>query len=125
MIAGIFILAAGLAALPAVPHPAYVALIMVVLSVGQGFYLPSIMSLISLNVDASKQGNAMGAAQSMASFARIIGPLLGGIIFDLEARWPFWAAAMMMTFSLGWAQMTRRRLVNNHSTQPLASSDKL
>lgn len=55
---------------------------MVLFGISMALYAPSLQSHISLNTPTDQQGTAMGAIQSMASLARIGGPLWAGYIFD-------------------------------------------
>jgi MFS family permease len=65
---------------------------------GMGFNSPSMVSLISRLSDRDDQGGVLGISQSLASLARVVGPLWGGFLFDrFGIRAPFvWAATFMM-----------------------------
>jgi len=52
-------------------------------SVGNGFINPSILGSISLVSAETEQGENLGVAQSLASLGRILGPLLGGTLYDV------------------------------------------
>jgi hypothetical protein len=53
----------------------------------------------------------MGTSQSASSLARIVGPAFGGVIYSFGPGWPFWAAAGIMAYAIGWAVHTRRQLL--------------
>ena len=55
---------------------------MVFFGISMALYAPALQSYISLTVNKDQQGVAMGAIQSMASLARIGGPLWAGYLFD-------------------------------------------
>lgn len=55
---------------------------MVFFGISMALYTPALQSYISVHTQASQQGVAMGAIQSMASLARIGGPLWAGYLFD-------------------------------------------
>jgi DHA1 family multidrug resistance protein-like MFS transporter len=70
----------------------------------------ALASLTSQRADVG-QGVAMGLSHAFMSLGRIIGPLLAGVLFDLDLRLPYLvgAAAMVVGFvvSLGGVRGTR------------------
>ena len=52
------------------------------LAIGMGFNSPSMLSVVSRLADPADQGSTLGVSQSLASLARIVGPLWGGFVFD-------------------------------------------
>ncbi|MBK9973399.1 MAG: MFS transporter [Planctomycetes bacterium] len=51
---------------------------------------PSILAIISTHTPADEQGGMMGVAASSATLGRIVGPTLGGIVYDAKGpQWPF------------------------------------
>jgi DHA1 family multidrug resistance protein-like MFS transporter len=67
--------------------------------------IPAIMSLTSKGTTLS-QGVTMGLSNSFISLGRIVGPLLGGLVFDVHWGLPFWSGALIMLIgffgSLRW-----------------------
>ncbi len=55
---------------------------------------PSALALVSMNTTV-RQGQAMGFAESYMSLGRIMGPLWGGVIFDLNLYLPFLSGALV------------------------------
>ncbi len=55
---------------------------------------PAALSCVSKKV-TEKQGQAMGIAESYMSLGRIIGPLWGGMIFDVNIFYPFISGALI------------------------------
>jgi MFS family permease len=53
---------------------------------GFAFLNPSIQSLISRRSDPARQGEVLGVNQSFSALARILGPLMGPILFKLTER---------------------------------------
>jgi MFS family permease len=53
------------------------------------FVTPSAQSLISRRSDPSRQGEALGLSQSAAATARILGPLVGNVLFGFGVRLPY------------------------------------
>lgn len=58
---------------------------MTLFSIGNGFNNPSILGSISLASGESEQGESLGVAQGLSSLGRILGPILGGKLFDSVA----------------------------------------
>lgn len=82
-----------------VPVPGSVAWLLLplfLLAVGRGVSQPSLMALASFQADASDRGSVMGTFQSAASLARIFGPALAGILYDISHGLPFQVGAGLM-----------------------------
>ena len=71
-----------------------------VVVVGFAMMMPSLNSLISRRSDPAKQGGILGAAQSISSLARILGPLIGVPLVTRNSTLPYWTAAGMMSLGL-------------------------
>jgi MFS family permease len=67
------------------PLTAGFAIILAITVTGFAFVTPSVQSLISRRSDADRQGEVLGINQSAAAMARILGPLVGLLLFKLEA----------------------------------------
>jgi len=81
-----------------VPAPSSVALLMLPLglaAVGRGISQPPMMSLVSLASDEGSRGLVLGVFQSTASAARIVGPVMAGLLYDLGKPLPYWTAAVL------------------------------
>ena len=64
------------------------------LAIGFGGTLPSIVSLLSRVAPPQLQGSVLGIGQSVGSLARIIGPTLAGVLYDLRGmEWPYLGGA--------------------------------
>ena len=84
---GSTLLALSFAGLVLVPgHAALVALV-VTTAAGSGLVNPALAGLLSRSTEAAEQGEVLGAAQSLSSLGRIIGPFWG------EHAWFAWDAA--------------------------------
>jgi DHA1 family tetracycline resistance protein-like MFS transporter len=101
--AGLFCMIFGLGLLPYSPGLKSLLLVLVVLVGGHGSTNPSISSLISQSAGTEDQGSILGVAQSLASLARILGPIWGGFTFDaLGFQYPYLTGGLFMAvaFSL-------------------------
>lgn len=68
-----------------------------VIVAGFSFMTPSVNSLISRRSDPAKQGGILGVAQSISSLARILAPIFGNRLLTIDASYPIWTAAALMT----------------------------
>lgn len=67
-----------------------------VLAVGFGGSLPAITSLMSREAPTHLQGSILGLGQSVGATARVLGPILAGLIFDgWGIQWPYLVAAII------------------------------
>ena len=84
---GTFTCGLGLVLIPYVSHQ-YVwltmGIVVVLISTGNALFQPSFSAILAQRTIEEKQemGLVMGAQESASSFARIIGPLTGGIVWD-------------------------------------------
>ncbi|MFH1765543.1 MAG: MFS transporter [Gemmatimonadota bacterium] len=85
------------------------------LAIGFGGTLPSIVSLLSRVAPHQLQGSVLGIGQSVGSLARIIGPFLAGVVYDLHGvAWPHLGGAMVA----GVAFMVALSLPGDRSHDP-------
>jgi MFS family permease len=85
LIAGCALAALALASLPAADSWGAIYACAFGLACGHGLSQPSVASLISRAAAADRQGGALGVSQSAASLARVVGPALGGALFQQVA----------------------------------------
>jgi predicted MFS family arabinose efflux permease len=93
----------GLGLLPYCQGWKSLLLVLIVLVGGHGSTNPSISSLISQCAGTEDQGGILGVAQSLASLARIVGPVWGGFTFDAFGfQYPYLTGSLFMAvaFSL-------------------------
>lgn len=81
LLAGLVLLAAGLALLPWSTQLAFLLIALGLLSAGDGAVNPTISTLLSFASSAEAQGEALGFAQGMAGLGRVIGPVIAGSLF--------------------------------------------
>jgi len=85
---------AGLLAIAFAQSIGMLLLGLALLAMGFGGTLPSIASLLSRVAPSELQGSVLGIGQSVGSLARIIGPTLAGIVYDLRGiTWPYLGGA--------------------------------
>jgi len=113
-VTGTFILTASLILLPMSFTLWVLLLASTGFAIGNSLVTPTLNAMASRSVSASWQGRVLGVMQSAASLARIIGPVLGGVLLTQQdksslayGRAPFWAAAAIMFIAFVLAMTLR------------------
>lgn len=99
-IAGLALLAAGLALLPVSGTLAIMLLSLALLSIGDGAVTPTNNALLSLATPADTQGETLGLSQGMAGLGRMLGPLAAGWLFGMGIGLPFIFGAVLALAAL-------------------------
>ena len=97
-IVGPLIFAAGMLAYGEMSlRPLFALLIpaVIVNALGRSFQTPSLSSLVAHYADPKKQGAAAGLFQGVGSLARVVGPVLAGLLYGRHQSLPFFAAAVL------------------------------
>jgi DHA1 family tetracycline resistance protein-like MFS transporter len=87
------LLAISLCLLPLATTLAGLLLILAVFAAGSGVNRPPTFGLISLRTSAREQGEVLGVAQSVASLARIVGPVFASVLYAYNAALPYFVCA--------------------------------
>ncbi|HEV7786721.1 MAG TPA: MFS transporter [Thermoanaerobaculia bacterium] len=72
------------------------AVVALLVPVGTALLFPATTALLSHNTSRAEMGQMMGVQQSFGSVARLIGPVCAGAIYEINPRYPFWAASALM-----------------------------
>ncbi len=83
LIAGLLLLAAGLALLSWSTNLALLLIALSIVSAGDGVVTPMVATLLSFASPSGAQGKTLGLAQGVAGLGRAVGPLAAGSIFAL------------------------------------------
>src|SRR5690606_4066880 len=89
---GFVLIAMGIVMVPFTPMEylwTYSSIGIIFISIGNGIVNPNLTTLVSKNVEAQNQGLILGIYQSLGALARIIGPVLGSIIYSINWILPF------------------------------------
>ncbi len=101
VLTGIFFMMIGLGGLPYGITFLGVAIIGGFLAIGSGILQPTILGLVSREANAENQGSILGLNQSLASLARVLGPLWGGIAYDyIGYQFPFLTGGLFTLLAL-------------------------
>ncbi len=74
--------AAGLLVLAAATSWGLLLLALALLVVGQGLAAPSLSALVATTAHGERRGGALGWQQSAGGAARVVGPVMGGVLFE-------------------------------------------
>ena len=96
VVVGVVVLALGFAGVPLAPTVALLLLPLLLAAVGRAVAQPALLSLASQAARPEQRGAVMGAFQSSASLARVIGPALGGMLYAVALPYPFWLASALL-----------------------------
>lgn len=78
-------------------------------AMGMGLMMPPLQSLSTRTVADEVRGGVLGLYQSTVSLATIFSTALGGVIFALNPRYPYWAGMTLTLFALIPAYIFLRR----------------
>lgn len=93
---GVLCLLGGALCLALTTTPGFLYLALGLISIAMGLHNPAMQSLMSKTAPDNWRGGVMGAAQSSASLARIIGPALAGLaLAHIAVTAQFWACAVL------------------------------
>ncbi|WP_031517251.1 MFS transporter [Desulfofalx alkaliphila] len=108
--AGLLIGSAGMLLLLMVPNVFWLYVTSAIFNIGWTLLGPTTSSLVTNNASGG-QGAALGIMQSFNSFGRIFGPIVGGVLYDVQMNIPFSLGAMIMLlmFILSGRQLSRLR----------------
>ena len=96
VVGGVVLLAFGFAGVPLAPTVAVLVLPLLLAAVGRAVAQPALLSLASQAASPEQRGAVLGAFQSSASLARVIGPTLGGVLYGIALAYPFWLASVLL-----------------------------
>lgn len=85
----------GLAMTPLAPHLAALFLTSTLFAIGAALAGPTLNSLASRLTPPERQGEMFGLLQSARSFGFIVGPILGGQLFDVSPPAPYFLAGFV------------------------------
>lgn len=97
---GLALMGTGLFIIAVLPNPVSLAFALICTSVGTALFNASALSLASHQAHQRERGAVLGVAQSMQALGRSIGPMMAGLLFDLNAGLPFYLGAGLVAIML-------------------------
>ncbi len=81
---------------------AYFAILLVMITIFIGFDLmrPAVTNYLS-RIAGNEQGFAAGMNSMFTSIGNVIGPVIGGLLFDVDLNYPFYFATVMLAIGIG------------------------
>ena len=120
LIAGLVMLAAGLALLSWSTNLALLVIALGIVSLGDGAVTPMVSSLLSFASPPARQGETLGLAQGAAGLGRVIGPLAAGSLFAIGgsgAPFFFGSALVVLAALIAFPTLSSKHEVTlTHST---------
>jgi MFS family permease len=108
-IGGSLLLAVAFALLPEMPSVAMLLAPLALAAVGRAVLQPSLLSMTSFAATPRERGAVMGAFMASASLARVVGPVVAGLLYDVAHPAPFWFAAVLLVATAWLANGLPRR----------------
>ncbi len=113
MRAGILGIAVGLIGLAFTTTWASLFTMLFLIAFGQGIFGPSSTAITAELAPPERRGEILGYQQSASAFGRIVGPILGGALFDqLGVGAPYVVSALLMCCALAAVWSVTKRSVN-------------
>ena len=84
-----------IACLVFVPRIEFLLASIVIFTLGDGLFQPSINAIIANAAPADAQGLVQGANQSQQALARMLGPLLAAVLSPFSVAAPYWTAGLI------------------------------
>jgi len=120
VIAGSLFLGIGLGLVPLSDTVPLLMGATMVLAIGFALSTPSINSLISFEASEMERGGVMGASRSAATLARVLGPVLAGVLFAQLGRDAPYYAGMVIMLIVSVAAFTK--LASKRAPKPVEAS---
>ncbi|MHB8872135.1 MAG: MFS transporter [Myxococcaceae bacterium] len=120
-VAGMVATALGLGLIPLAPTYGWLFVPAALMAAGSALASPSLSALASVHAPKDRQGEVLGAYQSMGSLGRILGPAAGGFLFTVfTPAAPYFVAAALVTLGALlalrlWASVRERAFIGRVS----------
>jgi DHA1 family tetracycline resistance protein-like MFS transporter len=101
---------AFIACLTFVPRVEFLLVSIMIFTLGDGLFQPSINAIISNAAPGDAQGLVQGANQSQQALARMLGPLLAAVLSPLSLSAPYWAGGLIAVAGVVLLSVSTRSL---------------
>jgi MFS transporter, DHA1 family, tetracycline resistance protein len=79
-----------------VPRVEFLLASVVIFTLGDGLFQPSMNAIIANAAPADAQGLVQGANQSQQALARMLGPLLAAVLSSFSLAAPYWTGGLIV-----------------------------
>ncbi|OIO55182.1 MAG: hypothetical protein COX57_10645 [Alphaproteobacteria bacterium CG_4_10_14_0_2_um_filter_63_37] len=118
---GLALMTAGLSLLSLWHNQTALYLLLIPIAFGMGLVNPTFSALVSLNSDPDHQGTMLGLFQSLSALGRVVGPVLGGMMFaGLGERTFVMSGAVMAVVLMVFVQ--RQTIMRDHRQMAATSA---
>lgn len=96
---GSLLVGIGLTGLSYVPFENFIPfefLFIICMSLGMAFFTPTMSNLLSKFASEDEQGTILGVNQGVSSLARVAGPPIGGLLYEINFHIPFFSGGLTM-----------------------------
>jgi len=106
LLASLLFMFIGFSLIPLAKHPNFLFIPLFFIPLGNGLANPTIQALASENVPKEEYGETLGIMQSAGSIGRILGPIIGGEIFQaLGKDITFYFAGLILLFTFVYLKL--------------------
>jgi DHA1 family tetracycline resistance protein-like MFS transporter len=85
---------------------------------GRSIQQPTISALVSQNADPRQHGTTFGLFQGMGTWARVIGPIIAGVVYSHHPIGPFVTAGILVFIAGAWTGILSRLAGRLQPAQP-------
>ncbi len=103
LMAGLLLMAVTFVSVPSIFSVSLLLVPLAGSALGRAIAQPPLTSMVSMQADPAHRGAVMGAYQSSAALARVVGPVVAGALYDVYAGNPLYLASLMLLLSFGLA----------------------
>lgn len=95
LVKGLLLFSTGMLLVPWMPNSTLLVIILAFMAIGSALVNPTVNTLLTRTAELSWQGVVLGIAQSAASLARIVGPIVGMGLYALRHEMPYVTAGII------------------------------
>jgi len=118
--------AVGLLLLPTVHSRANLVVPLLLVAAGQSLCTPALNALVVARVGRDAHGTALGAQQGLSALARIVGPAVGGLSYELlGVGVPFVEGGVVLAMALVFSLVMRAGMTTSAQTVVEATAHRL
>lgn len=101
-----------------VPRVEFLLASIVIFTLGDGLFQPSMNAIISNATPAAAQGLIQGANRSQQALARTLGPLLAAVLSSLSSGAPYWSGGLIALTGVVVLSISGRSVLMQSQTRP-------